>query len=129
MGRRIVIHGGFHKTGTTTVQRTLHANGPVLWPVMALGLRWRLKPVLAAARAYSVWGDPVSLTLFAERFDAYLGSIELGKFRGLCVSSEELVGHMPGRDEITDYGAAPVLLSALIPVIRRRFPKAFRRSM
>jgi hypothetical protein len=37
MGRRIVVHAGFHKTGTTSAQAFLAENGPVLWPVMALG--------------------------------------------------------------------------------------------
>lgn len=120
---RVVIHAGFHKTGTTTAQRTLHANGPVLWPVMALGLRWQLRPVLHAARAYSAWHDDLSLVEFTARFGEYLDGLELGT-RGLLIASEELGGHLPGRGETTDYAAAPVLMRRLADVLERRWGDA-----
>jgi len=124
MTRRIVIHAGFHKTGTTTVQRMLHANGEVLWPVTALALRWRLKPVLAAALAYSDWRDSDSLDLFAARFDEFLTDLNLGAKRMLCLSSEELAGHMPGREGVEDYSATPALMATLLEGLRRRIPEA-----
>lgn len=118
--QRVVIHAGFHKTGTTTAQRTLHANGPVLWPVMALGLHWRLKPVLHAARAFSTWQDDLSLAQFAARFEEYLDDLDLGS-RGLLIASEELCGHLPGRGDIADYSAVPILMRRLADVLERRF--------
>lgn len=121
--QRVVIHAGFHKTGTTTAQRTLHANGPLLWPVMALGLRWRLKPVLHAARAWSTWRDDLALVAFTARFDEYLDELDLGA-RGLLIASEELCGHLPGRGGIADYAAAPVLMPRLADVLERRFGAA-----
>lgn len=124
MPRRVIIHAGFHKTGTTTVQRMLHANGPVLWPVMALGLRWKLKAALAAARAYSDWGDKASLDLFALRFGEFIGDLNLGKRRGIAVSSEELSGHMPGREGVADYGAAPQLAATMRQVVLQHYPLA-----
>ncbi len=121
--QRVVIHAGFHKTGTTSIQRTLHANGPVLWPVMALGLRWRLKPVLHAARAFSAWRDDLSLVEFTARFEEYLEDLDLGS-RGLLIASEELCGHLPGRDDIADYRAAPLLMRRLADVLEQRFGAA-----
>ncbi|PKP84795.1 MAG: hypothetical protein CVT80_06185 [Alphaproteobacteria bacterium HGW-Alphaproteobacteria-2] len=118
--QRVVIHAGFHKTGTTTAQQTLHANGPVLWPVMALGLRWRLKPVLHAARAFSTLRDDLSLIEFTARFDEYLDDLDIGN-RGLLIASEELCGHLPGRGDIADYAAAPVLMRRMADVLERRF--------
>lgn len=120
---RIVIHAGFHKTGTTTVQQLLRSNGPVLWPVMALGLRPRLKPILHAARGYSTWRDPFSLMKFSDRFGAYLDSLGLSPRRMLCISSEELSGHMPGRDKVPDYGAVPELMAEIARVASARFAR------
>lgn len=122
--RRVVIHAGFHKTGTTTIQQTLHANGPLLWPVTALGLRWHLRPVLHAARAFSTWRDDLSLIEFIARFEAYLDGLDLGAHRGLLLASEELCGHIPGRGETVDYSAAPALMRRLADVLERRFGSA-----
>lgn len=123
MARRIVVHGGFHKTGAAGGQAVLQENGPVLWPVMALGLRDKLQPVLSAARGFSTWRDPASLTKFRERMGAWLAELGLGK-RDLVISAEELCGHLPGRGQVLDYGAAPVLLAEVEAVLRRAYPEA-----
>ena len=49
MPGRIVIHAGFHKTGTTTVQRFLKENSETLWPLTAIGLRHRFPDLLHSA--------------------------------------------------------------------------------
>lgn len=123
MARRIVVHAGFHKTGAAEGQAILQENGPLLWPVMALGLRDKLQPVLSAARGFSTWKDPASLTKFRERLGAFLGELGLGQ-RGLLIAAEELSGHLPGRGEILDYSAAPVLLAEMEAVLKRAYPAA-----
>jgi len=120
MRRKIVIHPGFHKTGTTTLQKTLRANGRLLWPVMAIGLRHQLEPTLQASRAYSTWGNRLSLIKFRRRFSRYIQSLDLGEKRRLCISSEELAGHLPGRGKIVDYGALPQLMKTMSRVLERR---------
>ena len=44
--------------------------------------------------------------------------------RTLIISSEELAGHLPGRGDLEDYSAAPVLLYAFWEIARNRFPNA-----
>ncbi len=117
MGRRVVVHAGFHKTGTTSVQRCLRANGPHLWPIMALGFKHQLKEALYGTRAYSTWGDTASLTKFRKRFSTYVSGLDLGGKRQLCLSSEELCGHMPGRGDLADYSAAPTLMRTIAEVM------------
>jgi hypothetical protein len=121
---RIVVHAGFHKTGTTTVQQTLRQNARILWPVMALGLRPKLVPILQAARGYSTWRDPLSLMKFGDRVDHYLAGLNLSANRMLCLSAEELSGHLPGRDTVPDYGAAPALMREFAQVAQARFGPA-----
>ncbi|MDF1873890.1 hypothetical protein [Vannielia sp.] len=118
---RVVVHMGFHKTGTTSAQQFLRANGKHLWPVMALGLRQQLEPVLFASRAFSTWRDPFSLEKLRRRFGAYLGGLDLGRKRDLLLSSEELAGHMPGRDELSDYSAVPEIADVLEQGLKARF--------
>ena len=119
--QKIVIHAGFHKTGTTTVQAFLRANGPILWPVMAIGLRWQLRDVRAAARAFSSWRDPFSLARFGHRFGDYLQGLNLAPGRKLCLSSEELAGHIPGHEHLVDYSATPQLMREIADVAQARF--------
>ncbi len=62
--RRIVIHAGFHKTGTTTVQQTLKAHATVLAPHLQVVLREDMEAVCEAARAYSLAPDEGLLAQF-----------------------------------------------------------------
>ena len=67
MPRKVVIHAGFHKTGSNTVQQTLRLNRPVLRRVMASVLKPMMGDVVGAARTYSVTGDPLERARFAAR--------------------------------------------------------------
>lgn len=119
----ILIHAGFHKTGTTTIQQTLRGNRAALRPHAILALRRDLEPLLLAARAYSAYGDPLSLAKFSLRADAFVSALPGLKKRGLILSSEELSGHLPGRGGIPDYRAAPVLMGELAAAFTRRYDK------
>jgi len=99
MTRRIVVRAGFHKTGTTSAQSFLAENGPVLRPAMALGMGYK----------------------FRRRFQSYLNGLNLGK-RDLLISSEELSGHMPGRGDLADYSAAPILMRENKDVLKTTYP-------
>lgn len=122
MPRRIVIHPGFHKTGTSTIQHVLKANRPTLRPWMQSVLRGQMRMIVAAARGYSTWRDPVSLFKFSARFKAFLDGLQGPRGRVLCLSAEELSGHLPGRAGLADFSAAPVLAARMAAIAARRFP-------
>ncbi len=110
--RQIIIHAGFHKTGTSTVQATLQANGKRIWPSHALVLPKRIEEVTRMATLHSVTGGPVSLGEFKDRMLAFLGTLQLGAKRGLILSAENLSGLIPGRRGHLDYAACPDLMAA-----------------
>ncbi|MEL7098037.1 MAG: hypothetical protein AAGM84_04340 [Pseudomonadota bacterium] len=124
MPRRVVLHIGFHKTGTSSVQAVLRANRAVLKRHAALRLKPQIKELLHGSRGYSTWRDPLSLAKTARRFDAMLGALPGMPRRALIVSAEELSGHMPGRGDLMDYGAAPELVRVYAGSVRKRFPEA-----
>ncbi len=125
----LVIHAGFHKTGTSSVQAILRANRALLKPHMAIALKPRLRDLLHAARGYSTWRDPLTLAKFAHRAEAFLATLPGVKRRGLLLSAEELCGHMPGRKGIDDYGAAPILLAEFAQAAARLWPAPDLRFM
>lgn len=119
--QHVVIHAGFHKTGTSSVQATLRENGPHLWPVMALETGHRIKPIRAAARGFSTWRDPLTLAKFGVRFAKWLQGLDLPPKRQLLICSEELCGHLPGRGDLADYSAAPELMGVLAEELEAAF--------
>ena len=124
MPRRILLHAGFHKTGTSTVQATLRENRVALKKHVALRLRWHMKDIVAAARGYSTDLDPLTLIKVQSRFGRMMNALPGMPRRTLVVSAEELSGHLPGRGALADYAAAPVLLYAYWEIARARYPEA-----
>jgi hypothetical protein len=110
MPRKIVIHAGFHKTGTSTVQAVLRAGRKVLMPALAVRLKGQMKELMSATRGYSTYGTADALEKTSRRFDALLADLPGMPRRTLLLSAEELCGHMPGRGPLANYGAAPVLM-------------------
>ena len=122
MRRRIVVHAGFHKTGTTSAQQFLRANGALLRPHTALVLPWKLRRGAARLSArYSRFRTAQLLDEFAAELDAVLAGVDPGARRGLLLSDENLAGRMPGRDGQTGYDAAPELMGRIAQVLRQRF--------
>ncbi|PCH75250.1 MAG: hypothetical protein COC12_01510 [Rhodobacteraceae bacterium] len=124
MPRRIVIHAGFHKTATSSVQQILRVNRPLLKPVMRSVLKGGMTDLIHAARGYSTWRDPLTLEKFARRFEALLSHQSNMPRRTLCLSAEELAGHMPGRGALVDYTAAAVLAAEMMRIAGQLFPEA-----
>ena len=122
MPRRIVIHAGFHKTGSSSVQYCLRQNRPALRPYLRSILRPGLKPVVSAARGYSTWRDPVTLAKFRHRFEAVLRDVTGMPKRVLVLSAEELSGHLPGRDGLHDYSAAVSLATEMQGAVAHVMP-------
>jgi len=115
--RRIIVHGGFHKTGTSSIQAVLNQNSPLIWPHYALVLPGRIPDVLKAATFQSRVGDPFSLSEYAFRLHSFLGTLVLGRKRGLCISAEDLCGLIPGRNGQDGYTAAPELMATTARVL------------
>lgn len=124
MPRRIIIHAGFHKTGTSTLQSTLRENRVALKKQVALRLRWQMKSIVAAARGYSTDQDALTLVKVQSRFGQMINELPGMPRRTLVISAEELGGHMPGRGPLDSYAATPVLLYAYWEIAKARYPGA-----
>ena len=112
MARQVIIHAGFHKTGTTTVQSTLMANGKRIWPTHALVLPKRINDVTRMATLHSVMQGPMTLSEFKSRLSGFLSGLQVGQKRGLILSAENLAGLIPGRRDHRGYETCPALMAA-----------------
>ncbi len=119
--QRIVIHAGFHKTGTSTAQAVLRRNRVTLRAETAMILPFGLKSVRSAARGFSTWRDDMVLARAGIRLGSLVRDLGVKPARKLLVTSEELSGHMPGRDKLADYSAAPALMRAYAEALHQLF--------
>ena len=117
-GRRVIIHAGFHKTGTTTVQSFLRANQKHLWKRCAIALPNHIRnPAARMAARYSQFQTPALLDAFTSDLKTALSAIEVREDRKLIISEENLSGRMPGRDGVLSYAATPTLMARTEDVI------------
>lgn len=118
---RVLLHPGFHKTGTSSMQRGAMARMPRL----ARHLRFLNNDDLAratrAARRYSQTRDPQDLHRFAEAFDLCLDAVSPDDPRALLISSEDLSGYMPGHHGVITYDAAAPLMNVATATLAARF--------
>lgn len=121
MVQRLVVHAGFHKTGTTTIQTTLAAHRDTLRDHADVVLRADMNGLCEAARAYSISRTGFDLGLV--RYEAALLAEDWNSDTVL-ISSEDLSGHMPGRHGLTDYAAAIPLATAMADAWRAAVPDA-----
>ena len=121
MPASILIHPGFHKTGTTTVQKGLRANNRTLRRDLRIVLRPGMVALCEAARGYSLDTTPLNLGLVT--FEAAeLAQSWAADGRAVLLSSEDLCGHMPGRQGLKSYAAATALLRAITDSIAAVHP-------
>ena len=124
MPRRIILHTGFHKTGTTSLTSTLRANRAALKRHVALRLPPQMRELISATRGYSTWRDPLTLIKAETRFHALLEDLPAMPRRSLIITSEELGGHLPGRGDLMDYSAMPIILYSFWTIAKAKFPAA-----
>ena len=110
---RLILHPGFHKTGTSSVQAALKANRERLGTRVHVALKADILPVTESARIWSKRRGRLDLGLMQGFWAEYLEELHLGPLDCLIVSAEDLAGHMPGRMGLTRYDAAPTLIAAL----------------
>lgn len=122
MLQRVIVHPGFHKTGTSSVQRALRAGRTDLAPLWQIGLEEDFPDAAAAARAYSLRRDPLDLGLFQQALADWIETLDLAGAEGLLLSCESLMGEIPGPpDGARDYSAGPDLAAALVEVLHAGF--------
>lgn len=121
---RIIIHAGFHKTGTTNLQQTLRANRKALAPHLRLILRPGMTALCEAARGYSRTLQDIDLGLVKYEAALLAEGFAAEPAPAVFLSSEDLCGHMPGRHGIRTYAAAPHLMRALAVAFRAALPRS-----
>ena len=118
---RMVIHAGFHKTGTTSAQSTIHANRALLGSRVRCFLRPDFLDLAQATRGFSAAPGPDRLAAVRRAADAFFAGCVTDDPRGILMSSEDLAGHIPGRNGIAGYAATHRLMRELARAARGRF--------
>lgn len=120
--RRILLHLGLHKTGTTAAQSFLYENRTLIWPHHALILPYvtRKAGLSEAATRHSLYGTVGTLAEFGNRWRTLLESLDFGKKRGLILSEENFSGLRPSRNLAIGYAEAPDLAACIVDMLRTR---------
>ena len=121
----VVVHAGFHKTGTSSLQSWLGQNRPALKPYLTFYGKADFMTAGSAARLYGHKPYPWRLRAFRRAFDRFLAKIPDAPV--IVLSRETFSGAMPGhrrfpRRLIRDYrGVAVPLGQQIIAALRARF--------
>ncbi|MDU8912947.1 hypothetical protein [Aestuariicoccus sp. MJ-SS9] len=121
---RIVVHAGFHKTGTTSVQSMIRENRSALQAHVRCYLKPDFEDLTGAARAFSIDPDARRLAAVGREAADVFGSFDPDDPRPVLMSSEDLSGHLPGRHGLDRYDAAPLIMAQLADAARARFGDA-----
>ncbi|SFJ37928.1 hypothetical protein [Celeribacter neptunius] len=113
--RRIVIHAGFHKTGTTSLQRTFSLNAATLLPHVEFYLQDEmiLTPLREAVLNFSGNRCKATKRVITEQASAFFRLLDPEDPRPVMVSSESLSGHFPGSSGVHKYGPAPIAIALI----------------
>lgn len=122
--REILIHPGFHKTGTSSIQHYLWFNREVLAAHLSLLMLRHMKPVVKDCARFSRTRDPLELVDLVAHLDDAMVEAAPDPDRHLIVSCEGLAGHLPGWPGVPDYGALPTLVSYLVGYFQETAPEA-----
>lgn len=106
---RLIVHAGFHKTGTSSVQAFLRANRNVLSRHARIYMRPDLEPLCDASRSYSLKPNAAKLGNVAIAAEAFFDTLDNTDPRPILISTEDLSGYMPGRLGIQTYAAAATI--------------------
>lgn len=120
---RILLHPGFHKTGTKSVQHFLLAAGPLIWPHAALVLPDRMRDISRLTFWHAEDPGPGLLAMMTAAMRDFLSTLSLTRPgrppRDIVISAENLLGPMP-RGDGPPYPAAAAILTALVRALRER---------
>ncbi|MCC1494281.1 hypothetical protein [Cognatishimia sp. F0-27] len=118
---RIVVHAGFHKTGTTSTQNFLRENRAALSEHVQILLKADMVDLTEAARRYSIKRTAQRQAALEQAATQTFEALDRHDRRAILLASEDLSGHMPGRRGVTQYDAAPVCLRSVQRAIGARF--------
>lgn len=122
---RVIVHAGYHKTGTTSLQDFLSQNRNALAPYLAYYGKMEFMDAGAMARIYGQKPFPHRLFAFRKAFRAFLNSI--ADHPCVVLSRETFSGGMPGHRRLsgrmitTCDGPAQKLAKTIIAELKRRF--------
>ncbi len=122
---RIIVHAGYHKTGTTSLQDFLHDNRDMLAPYLRYYGKEDFRGAGAAARIYAQKPFPWRLRRFRLSLRRFLADLPGGGT--IVLSRETFSGGMPGHRRmggalITSYHQPALRLARVtIAELRRRF--------
>ncbi|WP_299083605.1 hypothetical protein [uncultured Ruegeria sp.] len=121
--RRVLLHLGLHKTGTTAAQSFLYENRELIWPHFSLALPYKTRKagLSEAATRHSIYRLDSTLSDFGIRMNDFLGKLDFGTRRGLILSEENFSGLRPSRNRVEGYAAAPDLVATVVSAVHRRF--------
>ena len=94
---RFLIHAGFHKTGTSSLQRTIEQNAEALADPVRVITKDEASTLRRAAQLYALAGDDEALELLTESIAALLAKIDPSETRDVVLSEEDLCGLIPWR--------------------------------
>ena len=120
----ILLHPGFHKTGTSSIQHFLWLNREALAPHLAPIMLRHMNPVARMACRFSRHGNPLDLIDFVPEMDKSFASADLRPGQNIVISCEGLMGHLPGWPGVDSYSAAPTLASCALGYLYDRYPRA-----
>ena len=124
---RVIVHAGYHKTGTTSLQDFLHRNREALAPHLRYYGKADFLAAGAHARIYAQKPFFWRLWRFRRALRRFLNGVEPGGV--IVLSRETFSGGMPGHRKIggrlmTSYAeAAGPLARVIVSELRRRFSK------
>lgn len=120
----VLVHAGFHKTGTSSIQQGLAANRAALSPALRILLKEDMEPLTEAARAWSRRPEELEWALVLHEARGTFAALDPDDPRPVLISSEDLCGHMPFRHGLTDYAAAAPLMAGLREALAATRPDA-----
>ena len=123
----ILLHPGFHKTGTSSIQHFLWLNRATLDAYFTSVMLRHLKPVVQMACRFSRSQNPADLLDMVPALDAALAEAAVRPGQNLLISCEGLLGHLPGWPDVDTYAAAPTLIAYLTGYFQDRYPGAHLR--
>lgn len=118
--RLLIIHAGFHRTGTSTVQSVLKAQHSRLAHHVSVILKPDIAALCQAALAYAERPDTSTLGAFQTAAQSHFKTDPEDQ-RPILMSAEDLCGMFPGRKGRIGYPHAKALLSTLVSVVGPAF--------
>ncbi|MCH2094341.1 MAG: hypothetical protein MK160_04405 [Rhodobacteraceae bacterium] len=118
---RVVIHAGFHKTATSSVQAMLRANAQTLAAEIRVVLREDIDSLASITGAYPLLDGADRLKKISRRAFRFFKTCDTADPRPILVSCEDLAGTIPGRLTVTGYAGTTEILSRISRAAKSSF--------